>query len=87
MGLTGSHGSTGRTETRLVIVRGPSGSGKSTVARVARHALDTGYSVVVEGILYEPRYGDSVTDANAARWARLAARSWAGYVADRSDDT
>ena len=25
-----------------------------------------------------------ITDTNAAEWARLAARDWTGYIADRS---
>jgi hypothetical protein len=42
----------GSEETRLVVLRGNSASG------VARYALDAGFHVVVEGILYADRYGD-----------------------------
>ncbi|WP_435271986.1 M15 family metallopeptidase [Streptomyces parvulus] len=90
----------GRSDTRLVVIRGNSASGKSSVAqglrdhygrgvaivgqdvirrnvlrehdttrganitllgRIARHALDAGFHVVLEGILYADRYSHMIT--------------------------
>ncbi|WP_420036117.1 AAA family ATPase [Streptomyces sp. cg28] len=96
----GSTAGVGRSDTRLVVIRGNSASGKSSVAQglrehygrgvaivgqdvirrnvlrehdtaaganiallgaIARHALDAGFNVVLEGILYADRYAHMIT--------------------------
>ncbi|MFE9308181.1 M15 family metallopeptidase [Streptomyces sp. NPDC006706] len=131
----------GRSDTRLVVIRGNSASGKSSVAqglrdrygcgvaivgqdvirrnvlrehdtarganiallgRIARAALDAGFHVVLEGILYADRYGHMITSlvrdhrgvSNCyyldvpleATLVRHASKADAAYLAQVTDD-
>lgn len=64
---------------RRDVLKVPDGAGNPAIAlidTVARHALDQGFHVVVEGILHAPHYGDMLRQLVADHRGRTSAFRW-----------